>query len=118
MAVDAARYSLKLGPRTKRRKLVNLLMQALATLAALAAVAVLALVIISVAQRAASALNWDFFTKTAATFGESGGGVANALVGSIVLVALATAIALPLGVLIALYVSEFAPPSLANLTRL
>jgi phosphate transport system permease protein len=93
-------------------------MQGLATLAALSAVAVLALVIVSVARRGAAALNWDFFTKTAATFGESGGGVANALVGSLVLVALATAIALPVGVLIALYVSEFAPPRIADLARL
>src|SRR5439155_151141 len=77
--------------RTRRRKLVNVLMQALATLAALAAVAVLALVIISVAQRGASALSFDFFTKTAATFGQGGGGVANALVGSFVIVALARA---------------------------
>ena len=118
MAVDAGRYSLTLSRRTRRRKVVNLLMQALATLAALAAVAVLALVIISVAQRAASALSWDFFTKTAATFGQSGGGVANALVGSIVIVALATAMALPAGILIALYVSEFAPPRVGDLVRL
>lgn len=118
MAVDAGRYSLTLSRRTRRRKVVNLLMQALATLAALAAVAVLALVIISVAQRAASALSWDFFTKTAATFGQSGGGVANALVGSIVIVALATAMAVPVGILIALYVSEFAPPRVGDLVRL
>src|SRR5206468_893865 len=106
----AGHYSLTLSPRTRRRKLVNLLMQALATLAALAAVAVLALVIISVAQRGASALSWDFFTKTAATFGQGGGGVANALVGSLVIVGLATAMAVPVGILVALYVSEFAPP--------
>jgi phosphate transport system permease protein len=118
MATDAARFTLAPSRRTRRRKLVNFAMQGLATLAALSAVAVLALVIVSVAQRGAKALNWDFFTKTAATFGESGGGVANALVGSIVLVALATAIALPLGVLIALYVSEFAPPRVADLARL
>ena len=118
MAVDAARYSLKLGPRTKRRKLVNLLMQALATIAALAAVAVLALVVVSVAQRGASALNWGFFTQTAATFGQGGGGVANALVGSIVIVSLATAMAVPVGILIALYIAEFAPPRVADLTRL
>jgi phosphate transport system permease protein len=118
MAVDAGRYSLTLSPRTRRRKLVNLLMQALATLAALAAVAVLAVVIGSVAQRGASALSWDFFTKTAATFGQGGGGVANALVGSLVLVALATAMAVPVGILIALYVSEFAPPRIADLARL
>jgi phosphate transport system permease protein len=118
MATDAARFTLASSRRTRRRKTVNLAMQGLATLAALSAVAVLALVIVSVAQRGAQALNWDFFTKTAATFGESGGGVANALVGSIVLVALATAIALPVGVLVALYVSEFAPPRLADFTRL
>jgi phosphate transport system permease protein len=93
-------------------------MQALATLAALAAVAVLALVIISVAQRGASALSWDFFTKTAATFGQGGGGVANALVGSLVIVGLATAMAVPVGILVALYVSEFAPPRISDLTRL
>jgi phosphate transport system permease protein len=118
MAVDAARYSLELGPRTKRRKLINLLMQVLATLAALIAVAVLAIVVISVAQRGASALSWDFFTKTAATFGQSGGGVSNVLVGSIVIVALATVMAVPVGILIALYVAEFAPPRVADLTRL
>jgi phosphate transport system permease protein len=118
MAVDAGRYALTPSRRTRRRKLVNLFMQALATLAALAAVAVLALVVVSVAQRGASALSWDFFTKNAATFGESGGGVANALVGSLVIVALATAIAVPVGILIALYVSEFAPPRVADLARL
>jgi len=118
MAVDAGRYALTPSRRTRRRKLVNLFMQALATLAALAAVAVLALVVVSVAQRGASALSWDFFTRNAATFGESGGGVANALVGSLVIVALATAIAVPVGILIALYVSEFAPPRVADLARL
>jgi phosphate transport system permease protein len=118
MAVDAGRYSLTLSRRTRRRKVVNLLMQALATLAALAAVTVLALVVVSVAQRGASALSWDFFTKNAATFGQSGGGVANALVGSLVIVALATAMAVPVGILIALYVSEFAPPRVADLARL
>src|SRR5436189_4849245 len=118
MAVDAARFSLTPSPRTRRRKLINVLMQALATLAALAAVAVLALVIGSVAERGAGALSWDFFTKTAATFGQSGGGVANALVGSLVLVALATAMALPVGVLIAIYVSEFAKPRVADASKL
>jgi phosphate transport system permease protein len=118
MAVDAARFNLRATGRTRRRKLVNLLMEALATVASLAAVAVLAIVIISVVQRGASALDWNFFTKTAATFGQSGGGVANALIGSLVIVAIATAMALPVGILIALYVSEFAPPRIADLSRL
>ena len=118
MAVDAVRYSLTLSRRTKRRKLVNLVMQSLATLAALGAVAVLAIVIVSVAQRGVSAISWDFFTKTAATFGQSGGGVSNALIGSLVVVGVATVMSVPIGILIALYVSEFAPPRVADLTRL
>jgi phosphate transport system permease protein len=118
MAVDSARYSLSLSPRTKRRKAVNAAMQAIATLAALSAVAVLAIVIYSVGRRGVPALSWDFFTKTAATFGQSGGGVANAIVGSIVIVGLATLMAVPVGILVALYVVEFAPPSLAAATRL
>jgi phosphate transport system permease protein len=118
MAVDSARFDLRASGRTRRRKLVNYLMEALATVASLAAVAVLAIVIISVVQRGASALDWNFFTKTAATFGQTGGGVANALIGSLVIVAIATAMALPVGILIALYVSEFAPPRIADLSRL
>jgi phosphate transport system permease protein len=118
MAVDAVRYSLTLSRRTKRRKLVNLVMQSLATLAALGAVAVLAIVIVSVAQRGVSAISWDFFTKTAVTFGQSGGGVSNALIGSLVVVGVATVMSVPIGILIALYVSEFAPPRVADLTRL
>jgi len=118
MTTDAARFSLAPSPRTRRRKLVNRLMEALATLASVAAVAVLGLVVASVALRGAKALNVDFFTKTAATFGQSGGGVANALVGSLVIVALATVMALPVGILVALYVSEFAPRTIANAVRL
>jgi phosphate transport system permease protein len=104
--------------RTRRRKLVNRLMEALATVAALAAVAVLAIVIVSVARRGASSLDWGFLTKTPAPFGLPGGGIANAIVGSAVLVGLATAMALPLGVLIAIYLAEFAPRSVASVVRL
>jgi phosphate transport system permease protein len=118
MASDAARVSLGTSRRTRRRKLVNRLMEALATLASLAAVAVLAVVILSVARRGAGAIDWNFFTKTAATFGETGGGVANALVGSIVLVAVATLMSLPVAVLVAIYVSEFAPRAVAGAIRL
>jgi phosphate transport system permease protein len=114
----AAPLSLKPSGRTRRRKAVNRLMEALATIAALAAVAVLVLVIVSVAERGGSALSWDFFTKTAATFGQGGGGVANALVGTLLLVGIATAMALPVGILVALYVVEFAPPRVAAATRL
>jgi phosphate transport system permease protein len=109
---------LKASGGARRRKLVNLVAQAAATLAALLAVAVLGLIVWSVFAKGVDALSWDFLTKTPATFGETGGGIANAIVGSALIVAMATAMALPLGILVAIYVSEFAPPSLQRVVRL
>jgi phosphate transport system permease protein len=99
--------------RSRRRRLVNRIMEALATVAALLAVAVLVLVVVSVALRGAGALSWDFFTQPQALFGQPGGGIANAIVGTILLIALATVMAVPVGVLTAVYLTEFAPKSVA-----
>ena len=101
----------------RRRKRVNRTMEGLAWLASALAVAVLVLVIVSVLVRALPALNFDLFTKTQALFGEAGGGIAHAIVGSFLLVAIATAIALPVGVLVAIYVSEFARPRVGVVVR-
>jgi phosphate transport system permease protein len=112
-------FSLKTSGRLRRRQLTSRLMGALAFGAALLAVTVLAIVVISVASRGASALSLDFFTKNEAQgFNPKGGGILFAIVGSGVLVGIATLIALPLGVLVAVYVSELAPPRLARTARL
>jgi phosphate transport system permease protein len=99
--------------RYRRRRLINRTMEVLSTVAALLAIAVLAIVVISVATRGAGAVSWDFFTKQQALFGQPGGGIANAIVGTALLVVLATAMALPVGVLTAIYLTEFAPRRLA-----
>ena len=70
--------------------------------------ALLVVLVGSVLARAFHALNWSFFTKGPAVFGQTGGGIAPAFVGTAMLVAIATAIAVPIGVLLAIYVSEFA----------
>jgi phosphate transport system permease protein len=103
------RFSLAPTAQLRRRKAVGRAVEALMLLAALVAVAILVLVVGSVVQKGWSALSVDFFTKVPPAFGETGGGVANAIAGSIVLVALGAAIALPLGILIAIYTSELAP---------
>jgi phosphate transport system permease protein len=72
----------------------------------------------SVASRGIAAINLDFVVKGPALFGQSGGGIAPAIVGSALLVGIATIIALPFGVLTAVYVSEFAPQRIANQVRL
>lgn len=116
--MSARALGLSTDARLRRRRLVNMLMQVLATLAAMLAVGLLALVLGSVARRGASALDLNLLTKTPVPFGQTGGGLAHAFVGSAILVALATAMALPLGVLIAIYVTELAPRWLATIVRL
>ncbi len=111
-------FSLKATGRSRRRLVANRLAESAAIAAAAAAIAVLGILVWSVAIRGISAINLDFFTKGPALFGQSGGGIAPAIVGSALLVGIATIFALPFGVLTALYVSEFAPPSLARQVRL
>ncbi len=116
--MTAEPLSLKATGRGRRRLLVNRAAEILATSAAIAAIAVLGVLVWSVGSRGASALSVDFFTKGPALFGESGGGIAPALVGTFLLVAVATAIALPFGVLTAIYVSEFADHRIGDQVRL
>ncbi len=92
----------------RRRRLVNRGMEISAWAAALSAVAVLGLVIASVAVKGLSSINIDFFTENTANFG--GGGIGNAIVGTAILVGLATLMAVPFGILVAIYTSEFASP--------
>jgi phosphate transport system permease protein len=101
----------------RRRKRVNRVMEGSAWAASGLAVAVLVLVIVSVLVRALPALNIDLFTHTAAVFGASGGGIANAIVGSLLIVLMASAMSLPVGVLVAIYVSEFAAPRVGLVVR-
>jgi phosphate transport system permease protein len=110
--------ALKATGRARRRLLVNRAAEGTAFLAAGLAIAVLVIVVWSVGSRGIHALNVDFFTKGPAVFGQAGGGVAPALVGSLILVAIATVMALPFGVLTAIYVSEFAPAPVRRQVRL
>lgn len=118
MHVDEGPAPLRLtGEGNGRRRLVNRLMEALATVTAVIAVAVLAIVVGSVAIKGASAINLDFFTKSPAPFGQAGGGIANSIVGTAILVALAAVIALPIGILIGVHASEFARPRVSSAVR-
>ena len=106
------------SPRARRRRIVNHLAELAATVAAVLAVVVLAVVFLSVFRRGLEAMNLDFFTKTPAVFGEEGGGIAQAFVGSLVIVGLATLMVIPVGVAVAVYVAEFAGPNMARAVRL
>jgi phosphate transport system permease protein len=102
----------------RRRRVVNLLAESSATGAALLAVAVLGIVIASVAVRGAPALSVDFLVKSPPQFGGPGGGIAPAIVGTAIIVLAAAVISVPLGVLVAVYLTEFASPRAAAPIRL
>ena len=106
--------------RLRRRRLVNRGMELLAWLAAALAVLILGVVIWSVARRGASALSFDFLTKAQAQFAPPNvpQGLANAFLGTFIIVGLATLMALPVGILIAIYVNEYAPRAVRNLVTL
>jgi len=106
--------------RLRRRRFVNRGMELLAWLAAAIAVALLGIVVFSVARRGASALNIDFLTKSQLQFAPPNvpQGLANAFVGTFIVVGLATLMALPVGILIAIYVNEFASKGIRNAVTL
>jgi phosphate transport system permease protein len=91
-------------------------MEGLAWLSALIAVGILGVVIFSVARRGLPALNFDLLTKDPIPFSLTNQpqGLANAFVGTIVIVSLATLMALPVGILVAIYLNEFAPAAIRN----
>jgi phosphate transport system permease protein len=89
------------------RKAVNVVMSVVTAACALAAVVPLIFLLGFLAWKGASSLNWAFFTRLAKPVGETGGGMANAIVGTGQLLLLATVFGVPLGLLGGIYLSEF-----------
>lgn len=92
----------------RRRVAVDWLVRLTATAAALAAVAILVIVVFGVAKRGASSLSPSFVVSN--PVGLAGGGIFNFLLGTLEIVAFGALVALPLGVLTGLYLTEFAGP--------
>jgi phosphate transport system permease protein len=101
----------------RRRNHFNRLVEVSSTLAAVLAVAVLVIVVGSVFLKGVGALSWHFLTTPTALFGESGGGISNAIVGTAIIVGIASLLAIPVGILVAIYTTEFAPNRIAHAIR-
>ena len=99
------------------RKLTSGLMTALVALMACAAVLALVLILGNLIAKGASSLDWSFFVENPAPAGETGGGVANAIVGTGIIVGLAALIGLPIGVGAGLYLAEYDSGRLGFLVR-
>ena len=99
------------------RRLKSSLWTGATMVAVVLAVAPLLLILATLVAKGASSLSLDFFIKTPAPAGETGGGVAHALVGTLMIVGGACLIGLPTGILAGIYCAEFGSSRLAVTTR-
>ena len=88
-----------------------------ALISALLVIAPLGLVFFHLLVNGASSVNWDFFTKLPTPVGTPGGGMVNAIVGSLELLALAAAIGIPVGVLGGVYLGEYGSARVNSVLR-
>ena len=89
------------------RKATNLLVVALAVLATAIVIAPLVAILVYLIYKGASSLNVAFFTKPPAPVGEQGGGMANSIVGSGLILTLASLMGIPVGIAAGVYLAEY-----------
>jgi phosphate transport system permease protein len=99
------------------RKSLNFVMLTLTGVAALAVVSVLFLILGYLLWNGGTSLSWNFFTQLPKPVGESGGGMANAIVGSLKLLFLAAVMGLPVGLLAGVYLAEFGGKTFSFVVR-
>jgi phosphate transport system permease protein len=102
---------------TRRRKVVSSLFVAFCAGSVLLALVPLAFVLFFVVSQGIQSLNVAFFTHMPAPVGELGGGMANSIVGTLILVGLGALFAVPIGILSGVYMSEYAGTRFASLVR-
>ncbi len=106
-----------MSARSLRRHVTSGLMTGLVAVLSFTAVLALVLILGDLIAKGASSLSWDFFTKNPVPAGQSGGGVANAIVGTGIIVGLAALIGLPVGVGTGLYLAEYGSGRLGWIVR-
>ena len=112
--------SIRREPRTRslqRRGFASAVMLGLMSVAAVVATLPLLFILAYLAKAGASAIDWNFFTRMPRPVGEAGGGMANAIVGTLILVGVAAGLGLPLGVGAGVYLAEHRGNRLATAIR-
>lgn len=99
------------------RKTLNIVMLTLTGVAALSVVSVLFLILGYLIWHGGTSLSWSFFTQLPKPVGETGGGMANAIVGSLKLLLLAAVMGLPVGLLAGVYLAEFGGKTFSFVVR-
>src|SRR5665213_1565091 len=102
---------------TLRRKTFNVVMLTITGLCTLFAAGTLVYILGYLFVHGATSLTWDFFTKLPKPVGESGGGMANAIVGSLKLLFLAAIMGLPVGLMAGIYLAELGGSTFSFIIR-
>ena len=100
-----------------RRRFTNGLALGLIALAALIVTLPLFLILGTVVMRGVPALNWSFLTEMPKPIGETGGGMANAIVGSLEILGVASLLGVPLGIGTGIYLAEYGRNKWGNIVR-
>ncbi len=103
--------------RNRWRKTLSYFMLSLTGVCAVVAVSLLFLILAVLVYNGWRSVDWNFFTKLPKPPGEMGGGMANAIVGSVQIILLATMMGLPVGFMAGVYLSEFGGKTFAFLIR-
>jgi phosphate transport system permease protein len=103
--------------RTAWRKFLSHLIVILCGVSVLVALVPLVLILFYVVTQGITSLNWSFFTQMPRPVGETGGGMANSIAGSLIVVGLGALFAIPLGIMSGIYASEYAGTRLASAVR-
>ena len=104
--------------RYKRRKLTNSISTLLSGIAVGIGLLGLVWILATLLIKGLPAMNWAFFTESTPAPGSEGGGMANAIVGSLLIVGLTTIVSTPIGILAGIYLAEFGDRSrIASVTR-
>ncbi len=103
---------------SRRRKIKHYLMYSLIGLLTLVAVIPLFAVFIYILQKGLPALSWNFFTQLPAPTGETGGGMGNAIVGSLLMIGMASVVGVPIGIFGGVYLAEFPHGKLPKIFRM
>ncbi|HON12504.1 MAG TPA: phosphate ABC transporter permease PstA [Treponema sp.] len=103
--------------RLKSRKLSAAFFYGLIIIATVLSVSILFIIISHIFVNGFSALNWDFFTQIPKPYGEEGGGIAPAIVGTLIMLLVAALIAIPIGVATAIFIVEYGATKLAAAVR-
>src|SRR5687768_12668367 len=103
--------------RDKRRRFFDRFMMAILGLGSALAIVPLVSVFMYVLQQGLQGVNYEFFTALPVPIGEMGGGMANAIIGSSILIGIASLIGIPWGLAAGIYLSEYSRTKMARILR-